>query len=171
MSYASDLRYTWPGGRPNAVETAEVTAERQPLGPPAKGYSHGHAAGARSRGSHRPEQSSADLCPSEASATTDVTLHRLDFKDNRPKDIADLFHDPCKKTIEDSTVAWSQRCPWCKTPSREAAGTSGVSEAKNRIVEHFQELPWASPGENIPKENIYRRCGDVVEIKPWFNTT
>ena len=28
----------------------------------------------------------------------------LDFKDNRPKDIADLFHDPCKKTIEDSTA-------------------------------------------------------------------
>ena len=28
----------------------------------------------------------------------------LDFKDNRPKDIADLFHDPCKKTIEDGTV-------------------------------------------------------------------
>ena len=28
----------------------------------------------------------------------------LDFKDNRPKDIADLFHDPCKKTIEDNTV-------------------------------------------------------------------
>ncbi|CAE7662498.1 TOP3B [Symbiodinium sp. CCMP2592] len=39
----------------------------------------------------------------------------LDFKENRPKDIAELFHDPCKKTIEDGT-------------------------AKNRIVEHFQEL-------------------------------
>lgn len=77
----------------------------------------------------------------------------LDFKENRPKDIAELFHDPCKKTIEDGT-------------------------AKNRIVEHFQELAaeadylalWLdcdkegenicfeviSLCENIPRDNIYR---------------
>lgn len=34
----------------------------------------------------------------------------LDFKDNRPKDIADLFHDPCKKTIEDNTAGVSVYC-------------------------------------------------------------
>ncbi|CAK9071692.1 unnamed protein product [Durusdinium trenchii] len=93
----------------------------------------------------------------------------LDFKDNRPKDIADLFHDPCKKTIEDNT-------------------------AKNRIVEHFQELAaeadylalWLdcdkegenicfeviSLCENIPKENIYRAQFSALtepELKGAFN--
>lgn len=86
----------------------------------------------------------------------------LDFKDNRPKDIADLFHDPCKKTIEDSTVTWLQ--PLHLPPSAPVWGTgyldeprcaevtpgSGthprvirmISKAKNRIVEHFQDRKW-----------------------------
>ena len=93
----------------------------------------------------------------------------LDFKDNRPKDIVELFHDPCKKTIEENT-------------------------AKNRIVEHFQELAqeadylalWLDcdrEGENIcfevislcetiQKENIYRAQFSALtepELKGAFN--
>ncbi|CAJ1376130.1 unnamed protein product [Effrenium voratum] len=93
----------------------------------------------------------------------------LDFKDNRPKDIVDLFQDPCKKTIEDNT-------------------------AKNRIVEHFQELAaeadylalWLdcdkegenicfeviSLCENVPVDNIYRAQFSALtepELKGAYN--
>ena len=49
-------------------------------------------------------------CPTKVcfiSALKFFQYQGLDFKDNRPKDIADLFHDPCKKTIEDNTVGVS----------------------------------------------------------------
>lgn len=66
----------------------------------------------------------------------------LDFFQNRVPDIADLFHDQCKKTIEDNT-------------------------AKNRIVEHLQEL--ASEAEYLvlwldcdrEGENI---CFEVISL-------